>query len=86
MPILIIRSIMPGTPAINGAPSRTGHAWLEVVSPGAPSESFGFYPEGASPYIPGALHHRSFTLSSPCAFSHELDSACCNAGVLAMCQ
>lgn len=35
---------------------------------------------------PWALHHCSFTLTKPCAFNHALDSACCSAGVRAMCR
>lgn len=32
------------------------------------------------------MHHWSFTLTKPCAFSHASDKACCNAGVRAMFQ
>ena len=44
------------------------------------------YVEQARALEPWALHHRYFTLTSPCAFNHALDSACCSAGVRAMCQ
>lgn len=47
MPILILRSIMPGTVGNNLLPSQVGHAWIEISgsanSPTGGAESYGYY-------------------------------------------
>lgn len=59
MPILILRSIMPGTVGNNLLPSQVGHAWIEISgslnSPTGGDESYGYYPEKTSPYYFGEV-------------------------------